>query len=97
MRTGTRRLAGLGLACAAAAVALAAPATAAVLPHDPAVRAHLHGTDPAAQVGAPARATSVSAWDWAQFGYGAAGGVVLFAAGAAGVVVRQHQHLPHHA
>ena len=47
---------------------------------------------------APASSVDESNWEWAQVGYGAAGGVALFAAGAAGVVIlRRRQQLPHHA
>lgn len=90
----TRRLAGLGLASAAATLALAAPANA-VIPPGPASPTGPHS---ATSTASSSVATVASSTDWAQVGYGAAGGIALAAAGAAGVMlVRRHQHLPHHA
>jgi hypothetical protein len=102
MNTSTaRRIASLGLVSAAATFALAAPATAGPIPPDPVPLHYGQGVDAApASTGTGSSTTTVSAsgTEWAQVGYGAAGGVALFAAGAAGfVMLRRHQHLPHHA
>lgn len=96
----TRRIASLGLVSAAATVALAAPATARPIPPDPVPRHYSQGVDAAPVTSDTGSSTTVSAsgTEWAQIGYGAAGGVALFAAGAAGfVMLRRRQHLPHHA
>jgi hypothetical protein len=97
--TTVRRLAGLGLATAATTVALAAPATAGpVPPPDVQVQHAGSGYAPGGGSGSTSTPAASSGTDWAQIGYGAAGGVALFAAGAAGVImIRRHQHLPHHA
>jgi hypothetical protein len=96
----TRRIASIGLVSAAATVALAAPATARLVPPPDMAPQHAgQGYNPASGNGGTGGSTAASSsTDWAQIGYGAAGGIALFAAGAAGVVlVRRHQHLPHHA
>ena len=85
---------------AAASFALAAPATAGPIPPDPIPRHAGQGVIPGTNNPDTGSSNLVSAsgTDWAQVGYGAAGGVALFAAGAAGfVMVRRRQHLPHHA
>jgi len=101
MNTNTRRIASLGLVSAAAAFALAAPATAGPIPPDPMPGHYGQGIDPTSGGHTSSNtinAVSTSGTEWAQVGYGAAGGVALFAAGAAGVVLlRRRQHLPHHA
>ena len=97
MNTTTRRIAGLGLASAAATFALAAPATA--MPINPDGQHAGQGANPNASTSSQGT-VSTSTTEWAQVGYGAAGGVALFAAGTAGLVMirrRQHLHLPHHA
>lgn len=92
MNTTTRRLAGLGIASAAATVALAAPANA-VLPPGPAAPTHPFGSTTSSS-----DVTVSSGTDWAQIGYGAAGGVALAAAGITSVMVlRRRQRLPYHA
>jgi hypothetical protein len=96
----TRRIASLGLVSAAATLAFAAPATARPLaPPDVAPQHAGQGYQPASNSSGTGGSTiTTSSTDWAQVGYGAAGGIALFAAGAAGfVVVRRRQHVPHHA
>jgi hypothetical protein len=99
MNTTTRRLAGLSLASAAATVALAAPATA--MPKAPSDVSQHHGPGLVLPSGHNATSDNLtvagSGTDWAQIGYGAAGGVALAAAGVAGIIlVRRQHHLPHH-
>lgn len=96
--TTTRRIVSLGLVSAAATFALAAPATAGPIPPDPIPQHYGQGIDPTSTNDTSSNTVSASGTEWAQVGYGAAGGVALFAAGAAGVVMlRRRQHLPHHA
>jgi hypothetical protein len=100
MNTIPRRIASLGLVSAAATFALAAPATAGPIPPDPIPQHSGQGVIPTRASSDLARGTTVttSGTEWAQVGYGAAGGVALAAVGAAGVVMlRRRQHLPHHA
>lgn len=99
MNTTTRRIASLGAVSAAATFALAAPATAGPIPPDPIPHHYGQGLDPASSNDTGGSTTvSAAGTEWAQVGYGAAGGVALFAAGAVGVVMlRRRQHLPHHA
>ena len=97
MNSTTRRIASLGLASAAVTFALAAPATA--MPINPLDQHAGQGINPNASTSLQSTA-STSTTEWAQVGYGAAGGVALFAVGTAGLVMirrRQHLHLPHHA